>query len=63
MLHRCDDACMAIYQVTAEQKYALDHARKVLAEEKNAAYPPDSEWRLQLRHALQDLIEAFEEDR
>jgi hypothetical protein len=54
---------MAIYQVTAEQKYALDHARKVLAEEKNAAYLPDREWRLQLRHALQDLIEAFEEDR
>ena len=39
---------------------ALEHAKDVLAEEKAAGDRYEHEWRLQLRHALQDLTAAVQ---
>jgi hypothetical protein len=48
--------------LTAEQARALDHARLVLREERNAASLPDAEWRRMLRLALLDVVQVFDDD-
>lgn len=51
--------------LTPAQQRALNHAREVLAEERQALSSgglSDAEWRQELRMALSDVVQVFAED-